>query len=303
MILAVYDNFADYAVELVRYLSRKDSNIRAGVFFEKEALLEYCAGQNPDILLVSEALLDDEIREIGKGTLILLTETEPDNEIREKRQEPPGICRYQSADGILSEMLLLLRPQKTSVSDIRMKGGAAFITFYAPASRPASCDPVLLYRSVPESSGEGTLCLNLQENAGFRERFQRNYKRDISDLLFMSMHRTGDFRMMLRGVLCEDEGITYVPPMEQTSDAFQVGEKEWHAFLEYLKYESGFERVFFDLEFLFPAAYEILELSGTIYLLTSGAQTDVYRMRHFLRIYEKRFGSDAMGKLREIRMA
>lgn len=298
MILVIYDSMRAYTTELVRYLSMKNHDIRTAAFFEKPQLIEYCSHQAPDLLLVEEALLDDQIRALEAGRIAVLTESDA-TQVPEEG-ELLRIGRYQSADEILADLLLLVRPE---AEGIRRADGAqetAFTVFYAPVPCPEQSDLVMQFACEQRRSGS-VLYLNLGENAGFEERFARNYKRDLSDLLFLSIHREGGFRVLLRSMVCEDAGIEYVPPMEQTVNAFLVPEQQWRTFLQHLKHESGYEQIIFDLQFLFPAAYEILRLSSVIYLPMQGEGSSP-GVRHFLRIYEKRFGNEALKKLREVRL-
>ena len=302
MTLVIYDSMESYAREMVRYLSQKNSTLSAAAFFEKEALMTFCEKENPDILLAEEHLADDEIRQLACGCVALLTENVPESSAGCGTDgEPARISRYQSADEILAQALLLCRPR----TDGRAAGhgtdaGSELTVFYAPG--PCPQQSALTERYIREKQKkDSVLYLSLQENAGFAERFRQSSKRDLSDLLYLCRHREGDFGMLLKGFLHEDDGLTYVPPMEQSTNAFLVPEEEWRAFFRHIRTESGFHEVVFDLEFLFPGAYALLDMCDTVYVMTCRDGDGAYRRRHFLRSYEKRFGSEKMRKLKEIR--
>ena len=303
MTLALYDGMQTYACEMVRYLSQKNSSLTAAVFFEKESLMRYCERQTPDILLVQEELADEGIRNLPCGRLVLFKEDGCVPAPQQMQSDVPvRIGRYQSADEIYSQLLLLCHKQenrRTAVSGDTHS--TAFTVFYAPGACHEQSALTEQYIRKKQTDGQ-ILYLSLQENAGFSERFRRSCRRDLSDLLYLSRHREGDFGLLLQGFLCEDEGLIYVPPMEQSANAFFLTGQEWRTFFEHLRDESGFREIVFDLEFLFPGAYELLDLSDTVYILTRQGADREYRLRHFLRNCEKRFGREITRKMKEIRL-
>ena len=297
--IVLYDNIEVYASGLARYLTQQNSDVRMSAFVSREDTETWCTLHPPDILLAAEELMEDWLLQLPAKRLVLLTEDLKD--CVKKADGLPRIERYQSADDILSELLLIMAP----VSAVRREGiseekAAVFTAFYAPAPHPEHSMLAWQYAGRP-SDGTRMLYIGLQENAGFCDRFQRGYRHDISDLLYLFMHQTQDFCLLLRSIICKNDGVTYVPPAELAADFFQVPDREWSTFLQALRYESGFDEIVFDLEFLFPAAFEILNLSRTVYLPPACSETETARFRHFREICRQRLGEEAVGRLMEMR--
>lgn len=302
MNLVIFDTDRAYTAALVRYLTQKNPDLHVEAFFEKNLLSAYCEHTVPDIILAAEEMADEEVRGLQCGTLILLTDgIQPVSISDGKNDIPCRVGRYQSADEILSRLYLLCRTPETERSEDAAVSGARITVFYAPAPDPLQS--TLVWRYVRDrKEGGSALYLNLHENAGFAERFRRQYRRDLSDLLYLSMYREGAMENLLRGIVCEDEGVEYIPPMEQSTDAFLADEKEWRSFLKRLR-GSSFSEIVVDLGFLFPAVWEIFRAGEQVYLLTRAGETENFRQKHFLRTFEAQCGSEALKKIHEIRPA
>ncbi len=73
--LAVCDCEDEYAKRLSEFINRKPSiPFRVGVFSEKETMKEFAQKSRIDILLISESFMDEDMKDMPVGNIILLDE-------------------------------------------------------------------------------------------------------------------------------------------------------------------------------------------------------------------------------------
>ncbi len=282
MRIVVYDREESYAQRLVQFILYQEEWTLAAAFTEREPLFAHCQQEKAELLLVAEELWEDALLPLSEKQ-ILLSEKEEKGEKGEG--EIPRICRYQAADELLREVHYLCGGRKNERRGRERE--AKLYCVYSPSGHPRQS---LFAWNLAKALNQGkTLYLNLQENSGFEELFSREYKRNLSDLLYLRKHRRENFAELVKSVACEEDGLTYLPPMQNSADAFLLEGGEWEDFFEALRCECGFESLVADLGVIFPGFWQFLQKSSYLYEPVLSFEYARIRQREFDRLLEWKY--------------
>jgi hypothetical protein len=279
MQIAIYDMDESYAQRLAQFILYQEDWAFVAAFTEKEQLLEHCRQEKPQLLLVAEELWEESLLPLSEKR-ILLSEREESEE-----GDLPKICRYQAADELLREVHFLCGDDRNEKKKREKK--AEIYCVYSPSGHPRQS---LFAWNLAKVLNQGnTLYLNLQENSGFEELFSREYKRNLSDLLYLWRHRKDDFAELVKAIACEEDGLTYLPPMQNSADAFLMEGREWEEFFEELRSACGFSFIVADVGVIFPGFWQFLQKSSYLYEPVLSFEYARIRQREFDRLLEWKY--------------
>ena len=155
-IIAVCDTEGEYACNFAEYLnSRKKVPFEAEAFTDVEKLCTYAGHNPPEILLIAEGDVDEQIEKLGAENVILLSE--------EKQQEQEGhktVYKYQSAESVIQEVMAYYVEHTSPVSDAVNSRKLDMIGIYSPV-KPCLLSPqvrfwekknrfsILIWRTIP----------------------------------------------------------------------------------------------------------------------------------------------------------
>ncbi len=282
MRIAIYDREELYAQRLVKFMMFREDWDFAAAFTEKSLLLEHCRKEKPDLLLVEEGLWEEELLQLA-DKVILLSEKEEAEEGEEK--EAARICRYQAADELLKEIHYLCGEQGRGQKAGR--GEAELYCVYSPSGHPRQS--LFAWNLARVLGGEEVLYVNLQENSGFEELFGRAYQRNLSDLLYLKQNRKANFAELVKSVVCEEDGLQYLPPMQNSEDVFLLGAKEWEDFFDQLRGECGYRALVLDTGVIFPGFWQLLQKASCLYEPLLPFEYAKIRQREFDRLLEWKY--------------
>ncbi len=279
MRIVIYDKDESYAQRLVQFILYQEGWSFAAAFTEKEQLLEYCRQEKPQLLLVAEELWEETLLPLSEKR-ILLSEREEAEEA-----EPPRICRYQAADDLLRELHYLCGDDRAEKE--KREKAAEIYCVYSPSGHPRQS--LFAWNLAKALNQRNTLYLNLQENSGFEELFSRDYKRNLSDLLYLRRHRKEKFAELVKATVCEEDGLAYLPPMQNSADAFLMEGSEWEEFFEELRSACGFAFIVADIGVIFPGFWQFLQKSSYLYEPVLTFEYARIRQREFDRLLEWKY--------------
>ncbi len=288
--MAVYDSMAQYVEALVGYITKEwFKEVSAVGFTQEDALFIYLKNKPPDILLAEESLALN-LKNTGyDGKVITLYEG-----IIPQSPDIPGVEKYQPADELMRKVCEIYEPEE---EEGLIRGGGLrtdLYTVYSPGQLEVQT-PFAATLAMCLARDSDTLYVNLRESAGFYGLLNREFSRDLSDLLFLNTHRNGSFCTILKSNIYEDHELKYLPPMENPSDASGFGKDEWMDFLEKLICESGYDNIVIDLSGSNPVFYEIIKKSTAVYLLTGSNAYEKAQQERF----DKNVASRGLGRIND----
>ena len=285
--IVILDSMGDFVKGFSAYADANNRhNISMAGFWEKDRCLEYLESHKADVLLISEEFSNDFKQQINCKTQITL-----DEEIGKG-----GIYKYQPADEIIREIFAIYEIQVQKISSGRK---SRLIAVYSPCKSYYQT-PFALTAAASLSANNQVLYLNFCENAGFETIFQRNYERDLSDLIYMSEHHEDNLSALIPAVSYAAEGFTYVPPTRNSADVFSLSKSEWLRFIKGIKFTSGFEVVVLDIESMIPGFYEILNECEEIYAPYTLNYYNKARISHFENVINCGEYGDLAERIRQV---
>ncbi len=252
-ILALYDSDRQYSERLGRFLeSRSELPFRVYRFQDPEKLRAFSDRQHIDLLL-SDAHCAREAQDSCSAREVVC--------LRESNEDCPedgSIYKFQSGDGILRELM----KHYAAAPVPERRGSTRLYLIYSPLGRIGkSCFALTLARLLSQECP--TLYLSLEENAAFTEGQSLQHNGTLSEALYY--HKQGLLDpVRLQSLLCDAEGLSYIPPVRNPEDLSALSAAELSAFMDTLQSSSRCSALVADTDTavsraaaLFPAADKI----------------------------------------------
>lgn len=260
-IFAVCDTDRLYVKNLIQYInSRQNIPLKLQAFTSTELLKEYAAQNNIELLLISTEAMDEEIAGFSIGKIVLLTE---DGAVGVKGF--PTVNRYQASGNLVQEVMQYYGTGNLAVAYAAAKlATTKIIGIYSPIKR---CGKTTFALALGEeyAKNKHVLYINLEDFSGFRALFNREYRMDISDLLYF-------YREEKQGMLNRVEEIAerlhflyYLPPAMCPADMKSVQPEEWREWFLLLM-QSKYEVIIVEPGECIYGLEEILALCNKIYM-------------------------------------
>lgn len=260
-IFAVCDTDRLYVKNLIQYInSRQNIPLKLQAFTSTELLKEYAAQNNIELLLISTEAMDEEIAEFSIGKIVLLTE---DGAVGVKGF--PTVNRYQASGNLVQEVMQYYGTGNLAVAYAAAKlATTQIIGIYSPIKR---CGKTTFALALGEeyAKNKHVLYINLEDFSGFRALFNREYRMDISDLLYF-------YREEKQGMLNRVEEIAerlhflyYLPPAMCPADMKSVQPEEWREWFLLLM-QSKYEVIIVEPGECIYGLEEMLALCNKIYM-------------------------------------
>lgn len=260
-IFAVCDTDRLYVKNLIQYInSRQNIPLKLQAFTSTELLKEYAAQNNIELLLISTEAMDEEIAGLSIGKIVLLTE---DGAVGVKGF--PTVNRYQASGNLVQEVMQYYGTGNLAVAYAAAKlATTQIIGIYSPIKR---CGKTTFALALGEeyAKNKHVLYINLEDFSGFRALFNREYRMDISDLLYF-------YREEKQGMLNRVEEIAerlhflyYLPPAMCPADMKSVQPEEWREWFLLLM-QSKYEVIIVEPGECIYGLEEILALCNKIYM-------------------------------------
>ncbi len=260
-IFAVCDTDRLYVKNLIQYInSRQNIPLKLQAFTSTELLKEYAVQNSIELLLISTEAMDEEIAGLSIGKIVLLTE---DGAVGVKGF--PTVNRYQASGNLVQEVMQYYGTGNLAVAYAAAKlATTQIIGIYSPIKR---CGKTTFALALGEeyAKNKHVLYINLEDFSGFRALFNREYRMDVSDLLYF-------YREEKQGMLNRVEEIAerlhflyYLPPAMCPADMKSVQPEEWREWFLLLM-QSKYEVIIVEPGECIYGLEEILALCNKIYM-------------------------------------
>nr|WP_297873082.1 hypothetical protein [uncultured Blautia sp.] len=294
-IIAVCDTEGEYACNFAEYLnSRKKVPFEAEAFTDVEKLCTYAGHNPPEILLIAEGDVDEQIEKLGAENVILLSE--------EKQQEQEGhktVYKYQSAESVIQEVMAYYVEHTSPVSDAVNSRKLDMIGIYSPVGR---CSKTLFALTAGQILGEEkqVLYLNMEDYSGFETLFHLEGAENLTDFFY---------RLRCQETLGSEEipkfvktmgKMDYIPPAVSPEDIREIQFSEWIRLFELLRSGRNYETVLLDVGNSVEHVFQILGMCRCIYVPVLDDWLSRCKMMQFRKIMENCGGIEE--KIREIRL-
>jgi len=231
-----------------------------------------------DLLLISGVYPEEERKRIKAEHVLVLSESDF------KRCEEGSICKYQSGDEILDEILKICESVFTKedifYTSSRKKKGK-IIGIFSPVHRIGKTTYALRLGEELALS-ESVLYLNLEVYGGIGGHFEKGGE-TLEDILYYARQEKGNLGYMLTKVVRHRGNLDYVLPVPVSEDIKRIQAEEWKELLHQILNQSTYETIILDIDEGIQDVYEILELCSEIHLLEEESEYSTAKMEQFER--------------------
>ena len=284
--IAICDPDAGYAGNLAAFLNRRNTlPCEAAAFTETKSLVKMAGSGSIPVMLISPAMLTDEVKALKTTCRIILL---GDDERREDAGGFDQIYRYQPGDSLASKLENFCGRKKSYAEDAGEK--AAQIVDNIPAQRdnpqtaPMRMEVIGIYSPVGRcgktcfgmtlaallSERKKVCFLNLENYSGlegiFRGYAEDRDKGDLADLIYL-LRRDGEIRIEeYNRILCTWKKMDYIRPVFSPEDIRDIEAQEWRSLLEALDRIGSVDVVILDIGDQIKEVQELLSLCDEIYI-------------------------------------
>lgn len=260
-IFAICDLDRVYVKNLVQYINNRQSlPLKLQAFTAPELLKEYAAKHEIELLLISAEAMDEEITKLPIGKIVLLTE---DGMIELKGF--PTVNRYQASGNLVREVM-----QHYGAGNMAIAFAAAklvttrLIGVYSPIKR---CGKTSFALALGEAYAKKhkVLYVNLEDFSGFREMLKRDYRMDISDLIYFYREEKESTIARVEQMAEKFHDVDYLPPAACPADIKAVRAEEWREWF-LLLLQSRYDVIIVEPGEFVEGVEEILSLCDKIYV-------------------------------------
>lgn len=275
-IFAICDLDSHYVKNLMQYInSRQNIPLKLQAFTSPELLKEF-AGQNSiELLLISAEAMDEEIAGLPVGKIVVLTE---DGAVDLKGF--PAVNRYQASGSLVQEVMQYYGTGNLAVAYAAAKlASTRLIGVYSPVKR---CGKTSFAMALGEAYARNrkVLYVNLEDFSGFRGLFQKEYRMDISDLLYFYREEKQGMLKRIEEVAEHFHSMYYLPPAMCPADLRSVQPEEWREWF-LLLLQSSYEVVIVEPGDCINGLEEILALCNKIYMPVKEDKISLAKLEEF----------------------
>lgn len=261
-IFAVCDMEVAYAYNFMEYMNKKHSiPFEVQAFTSPEILCEFGKKQEIEILLISDKAMNDEVRKLKIGQLVILSEGVHYPGL----DQYPSVYKYQASDMVVREvMACYCAEQKTHIVPPASKRTMKIIGVYSPVGRTQKTSFALTLGQIL-AKDHAVLYLNLENYSGFEQILEMEYVYTLSDLLYYA--RQGNQNLVYKmGTMIQSIGnLDYLPPVQTPADIQETSYEEWKQLIGEIRDSSNYEVLILDLGDGVQDLFRIMDWCHVIY--------------------------------------
>lgn len=252
----ICDNEREYTFRLSSLLSKKiEYQIHVcSSFLEVQNIAEE---KKIGILLIEEDMMENQ-NESSAEVVIFLSE--------ESREGENKICKYQSFDDILSDILTIcMAEEQQGILKRQMCRNCSLIGIYSPIHRTGKTTFAIALGK-EAAKRESVLYLNLETYSGWEEWTGREEPYTLADLLYYARQEKGNLETRIGAMTGYLDELAYIAPMEMSEDLKAVTPSEWMELLETLRNRKIYKKIILDFGECVQGLWDMLSMCQEIYM-------------------------------------
>lgn len=296
-IMAVYDVEPRYADRFADFTNQKEKvPFTVVAFTTVEALRDYAKTHTIEILLISNAVPRETVKEIPAAQVVVLAE----GEVVPAEDEYPSVYKYQSTDSIIREVLAHYCEQPREVSMVLLGSKARIIGVYSPLGR---CLKTSFAWTLGQQLGKNgkVLYVSMEEYSGFSKLLGEEPQADLSDVFYF--YRQGNCGFVrLSSMIYTWGNLDYIPPVRYPEDLGQITGEDMAEFLSRMALESGYEIIVVDMGNSGRQAVSMLNLCDVVYMPVKDDCVSAAKIEEFLEYLEVSGKGELQDKIQRLKL-
>ena len=294
-IMAVYDEDPFYAARFADVANRKEKIPFDVVAFSSPEKLRQFAGKHPiELLLLGDRADKEEVAGAAKQIILTGIERNPEE------KGYPCVYKYQSADAILREIMVLYGDQPDALLQTYAGPGARIIGVFSPVGRCRKTSFAIVLGKLL-SREEKTLYLSMETCSGLSFLTGEEYRQGLSDLLYY--WKTGKYnRLRLSGAVYSMGELDYIPPVRWPEDLEEAGPGTAAELIGGIAKDSGYATMIVDAGNFCRGVIPVLKRCCVIYMPVKEDGVSGGKLKEFEVYLEETGNREIMDKIRKLKL-
>lgn len=266
---------------------------RLEAFTDANKLKDFLQREKASVIVAEENVYN-QIREYitEEKVYVLYGEKLPEN------TDADCIFKYQSMETLYREIGEYYISQTQTQNTLYANCSARLIGFYSPVRR---CMQTITGLTLGQmlAKEHKVLYLNFESCSGFSELMEREFRRDLTDLLYYLETAPEKFALRLRTMTEKVGELDFIPPVQSGQNLFEIQPAQWKALLSAIAGAGEYEYILLDLSDSLQGLFDILRLCTLVYTFVredAYAEAKVRHYEHLLQLYEY---EDVLGNTRK----
>ena len=281
-VLAVCDSETEYAYQLVDYFSNKKGfPFRIQLFTSAATLKEYSVHHPISLALIAQKDFSEEIKAYPIEHVVVLGE-----DMGEEIKNIKVLYKYQSSEQIITELLDWIVEEgilgRTTVGSKELK----LVGVYSPVGRCLKTSFSFVLGQLL-SKKHKVLYLNMESYSGLGKLLQKEFKSDMSELIYYLQNSKEKFVYRLGSMTRRAGELDILPPFDSFLDFISVSQEEWIQLISEIEKGSDYEYLILDLSDAVQGLFDILRLCDVIYTLSREDGFSMAKIEQYEEVLKK----------------
>ena len=296
-ILGILDVDEEYAMNLVAFMNKRNyRECEIAGFTSVENVAQYLKHKSIELLLVSDKIDAQKVRELNIDKIIVLSEEDKVN------TEQPTVYKYQSAQLLVREVMTYYAQMETA--QITASGRMDLVKKIGVFSLSQPCQRMMAAMSIAQEKGEQepVLYLNFEEYTGIRSLLNLEGLGNLSDFIYYYENQKEHLEEKLACLVQRRGNMDMLAPFTVGQDLHSLHMQEWRSILHEITLISHYHTIILDIGVSFELL-DWLELCDEIYLVYEDCGEDRVRTEEFKEYVAKVGEIDILDKLHYIQVS
>lgn len=299
-ILALCDMEQEYASHFMDYLHRpavmENFPFEVRAYTNGESPGRIGRGEEAAFLLISQSLYERG-KEWEDGRILVLAED------TSGPPDVPWIGKYQPMEAVVRRIIEL--SVQTGIlppaSGPGRAGNVRLIGIYSPVGR---CLQTTFSFTLGQllARNHKVLYLNFECFSGLGRMLRREFRTDLSDLIYFIHNRDGRFFYRLEGMAQKVCGMDFIPPVFSCMDLMQIEKEEWITLLDELESCGLYEYILLDLTESVQGLFDLLKRCNRIYTIVKEDGFAEAKQEHYEELLRCMELEEILSKTRKCRL-
>lgn len=298
-ILAIFDSEEGYAYRLMEFMSgKKNLPFEVYVFTDGEKFYSCAQITNIECLLISESAYKQEVETLKIPHIIILSESGAN-----LSKTLHHISKYQSCEMIFHQIMEYYTDRSETVP-IALRTGLRkmkIIGIYTPVGRCLQTTFSLTLGQMLARQFK-TLYLNFEVYSGFSRMLSREFRNDITDLMYYFNSAREKLVCRLESIVETVSGLDFVPPAQMIQNLNGIRGAQWLDLFHEIEKTSEYEYLILDLTDGIMDLWDVLRGCDHIYTITKGDPLAIAKVEQYEKILEDMDYGDITAKTTKWRL-
>lgn len=300
-VLAICDSEQEYAYHLMEYLCRKEGfPYEVQVFTDPENLELYVQQAAVDMLVVAETDYRVQMEQWDTGQVLILEEGHGGLGTRAE-DGVPSIGKYQPVSAIVKKVMEMAAENGQMPAAVPGEKTAKIIGIYTPVGRCLQTTFSFVLGQLLARDHK-VLYLNFEPYSGLGRMLQREFRMDLTDLIYFLQNAKERFPYRLESMTEHVGGMQVIPPVFSCMDLALIEKREWMELLQVLQKESGYDYILLDLSDLVQGLFDILRKCDRIFTIVREDPFAAAKIEQYEMLLSRMEYEEVLGKTRKCRM-